>query len=485
MLERVAVDLAGRGDQEARALGLRQPERVVGAVGADLQRVQRQAQVVDRRGRRGEVVDEVDRLVDEVRLDDVDVHVHEALGVADVLDVRERARLEVVDADHAVAAREQLVAEVRSEESGAAGDQAGRHARQDTRRPPAARTVRRRCGCRRRRRGAAAVSSLHGDRPDPHATTTSDLTVAPIVGPDDPRRFTDSGIEIAELYTEADLPARARPRRARRRSPTRAACTARCTASRRGRCASTPATPRRRSPTSATATCSPRARPACRWPSTCRPSSAWTPTTRAASARSGRTGVAIDTIDDMRTAFDGIPLDQVSTSMTINAPAACLLLLYELVGEEQGVPSEQLRGTTQNDVLKEYIARGNYIYPPEPTMRLTTDLFQYCHERVPRWNTISISGYHFREKGCSAVQEVAFTLSSGHRLRAGGDRQGPRRRRLRAAPGVLLQRPQQRLPGGREVPRGAAHVGAHHDASASARRTRRRRCCASTRRPAA
>src|SRR5581483_9839156 len=127
----------------------------------------------------------------------------------------------------------------------------------------------------------------------------------------------------------------------------------------------------------------------------------------------GRTGVAIDTIDDMRTAFDGIPLDQLSTSMTINAPAACLLLLYELVGEEQGVPSEQLRGTTQNDVLKEYIARGNYIYPPDPTMRLTTDLFQYCHERVPRWNTISISGYHFREKGCSAVQEVAFTLSSG------------------------------------------------------------------------
>src|SRR5258708_30301865 len=127
----------------------------------------------------------------------------------------------------------------------------------------------------------------------------------------------------------------------------------------------------------------------------------------------GRTGVAIDRIDDMRTAFDGIPLEEVSTSMTINAPAACLLLLYELVGEEQGVPSEQLRGTTQNDVLKEYIARGNYIYPPEPTMRLTTDLFEYCHERVPRWNTISISGYHFREQGCSSVQEVAFTLCSG------------------------------------------------------------------------
>jgi methylmalonyl-CoA mutase, N-terminal domain len=127
----------------------------------------------------------------------------------------------------------------------------------------------------------------------------------------------------------------------------------------------------------------------------------------------GRTGVAIDSIDDMRTAFDGIPLDQVSTSMTINAPASVLLLLYQLVGEEQGVPSEQLRGTVQNDILKEYIARGNFIYPPKPSMRLTTDLFAYCREHVPKWNTVSISGYHFREKGCSAVQEVAFTLANG------------------------------------------------------------------------
>src|SRR5947199_733474 len=127
----------------------------------------------------------------------------------------------------------------------------------------------------------------------------------------------------------------------------------------------------------------------------------------------GRTGVAIDSIDDMRRVFDQIPLDQVSTSMTINAPAAVLLLLYELVGEEQGVPADQLRGTTQNDILKEYIARGNFIYPPEPAMRLTTDLFAYCRERVPKWNTISISGYHMREKGCSAVQEVGFTLANG------------------------------------------------------------------------
>jgi methylmalonyl-CoA mutase N-terminal domain/subunit len=126
----------------------------------------------------------------------------------------------------------------------------------------------------------------------------------------------------------------------------------------------------------------------------------------------GRTGVAIDTIDDMRRVFEGIPLDEVSTSMTINAPAACLLLLYELLGEEQGVDSKALEGTTQNDILKEYIARGNFIYPPEPAMRLTTDLFAYCHEKIPSWNTISISGYHMREKGCSAVQEVGFTLAN-------------------------------------------------------------------------
>jgi methylmalonyl-CoA mutase N-terminal domain/subunit len=126
----------------------------------------------------------------------------------------------------------------------------------------------------------------------------------------------------------------------------------------------------------------------------------------------GRTGVAIDTLEDMRICFDAIPLDEVSTSMTINAPAAILLLLYELVGEEQGVAPDQLRGTVQNDVLKEYVARGNYIYPPGPTMRLTTDIFAYCRENVPKWNTISISGYHIREKGCSAVQEVAFTLSN-------------------------------------------------------------------------
>jgi methylmalonyl-CoA mutase, N-terminal domain len=127
----------------------------------------------------------------------------------------------------------------------------------------------------------------------------------------------------------------------------------------------------------------------------------------------GRTGVAIDSIADMEVLLDSIPLNEVSTSMTINAPAALLLLLYELVAEGQGVSGDRLRGTVQNDVLKEYVARGNYIFPPRPTMRLTTDLFAYCAERLPRFNTISISGYHIREAGASAAQELAFTLANG------------------------------------------------------------------------
>jgi methylmalonyl-CoA mutase N-terminal domain/subunit len=127
----------------------------------------------------------------------------------------------------------------------------------------------------------------------------------------------------------------------------------------------------------------------------------------------GRTGVAIDSIADMEVLLGGIPLDEVSTSMTINAPAALLLLLYELVAEGQGVPGTALRGTVQNDILKEYVARGNYIFPPRPSMRLTTDLFAYCAERIPNWNTISISGYHIREAGSTAAQELAFTLANG------------------------------------------------------------------------
>src|SRR3954451_22408701 len=127
----------------------------------------------------------------------------------------------------------------------------------------------------------------------------------------------------------------------------------------------------------------------------------------------GRTGVAIDSLEDMRLLLAGIPLGEVSTSMTINAPASMLLLLYELVAAEQGVGPEALSGTVQNDILKEYIARGNYIFPARPSMRLTVDTFRYCTERLPRWNTISISGYHIREAGSTAAQELAFTLADG------------------------------------------------------------------------
>jgi methylmalonyl-CoA mutase N-terminal domain/subunit len=241
---------------------------------------------------------------------------------------------------------------------------------------------------------------------------TEHHTLAPIVGPEDPRRFTDSGIEIKPLYDESDVPENlelGEPgdfpyiRGVHREMYRKQLWTMRQYA---GYASAKESNERYRYLLSRGGTGLSMAfdlptqlgldsdNPRCE-------------------GEVGRTGVAIDTIDDMRTAFDQIPLDQVSTSMTINAPASVLLLLYELVGEEQGVPSDQLRGTVQNDVLKEYIARGNYIYPPEPTMRLTTDIFEYCRKHVPKWNTISISGYHFREKGCSAVQEVAFTLSSG------------------------------------------------------------------------
>jgi methylmalonyl-CoA mutase, N-terminal domain len=242
--------------------------------------------------------------------------------------------------------------------------------------------------------------------------SATDLSVAPVVGPDDPRRFTDSGIEVRTLYTRDDLPEDldlgrpgeypytrgVHPEMYRKR---------RWTMRQYAGYASAKESNERYKYLLANG-------------STGLSMAFDLPTQLGLDSddpRSlgevGRTGVAIDTLDDMRTAFDGIPLDEVSTSMTINAPAAVLLLLYELVAEEQGVASEQLRGTVQNDILKEYIARGNFIFPPEPSMRLTTDLFAYCRERIPKWNTCSISGYHYREKGCSAVQEVAFTLACG------------------------------------------------------------------------
>jgi len=132
-----------------------------------------------------------------------------------------------------------------------------------------------------------------------------------------------------------------------------------------------------------------------------------------ASGEVGKVGVAIDSLEDMRILFDQIPLDQVSTSMTINAPAAVLLLMYQLVAAENGVPGTAITGTIQNDVLKEYIARGTYIYPPQQSLRLITNIFEYCRAEIPKWNTISISGYHMAEAGATPVQEIAFTLADG------------------------------------------------------------------------
>jgi methylmalonyl-CoA mutase N-terminal domain/subunit len=239
-------------------------------------------------------------------------------------------------------------------------------------------------------------------------------TFAPVVGPDDPRRFTDSGIEIQPVYRESDLPADLAGSLA---EPGEFPYT-------RGVHAEMYRkqlwTIRQYAGYASARESNERYHYLLANGSTGLSMAFDLPTQLGLDSDDprclgevGRTGVAIDTIDDMRTAFNGIPLDKVSTSMTINAPAPVLLLLYELVAEEQGVSADALRGTTQNDILKEYMARGNFIYPPQGAIRLTTDLFAYCKENIPKWNTISISGYHFREKGASAVQEVAFTLANG------------------------------------------------------------------------
>jgi methylmalonyl-CoA mutase N-terminal domain/subunit len=240
-------------------------------------------------------------------------------------------------------------------------------------------------------------------------------TIAPIVGPDDPRRFTDSGIEVKSLYDESDV--RDRDQLEERLGepgsfPFTRGIHPDMYRSRRW-------TMRQYAGYASAKETNERFHYLINHGSTGLSMAFDLPTQLGRDSDDplcegevGRTGVAIDSIDDMRRVFDGIPLDEVTTSMTINAPAAVLLLLYELVGEEQGVDADKLGGTTQNDILKEYIARGNFIYPPEPAMRLTTDLFAYCADRIPKWNTISISGYHMREKGCSAVQEVAFTLAN-------------------------------------------------------------------------
>src|SRR5829696_2618705 len=239
-------------------------------------------------------------------------------------------------------------------------------------------------------------------------------TIAPVVGPDDERRFTDSGIEVERVYRDEDVaPALEERLGEPGEYPFTRGIHPDMYRSQRW-------TMRQYAGYATAAETNERFRYLIEHGSTGLSMAFDLPTQLGRDSDDplclgevGRTGVAIDSIEDMRRVFDEIPLDQVSTSMTINAPAAVLLLLYELVGEEQGVEAEQLRGTTQNDVLKEYIARGNFIYPPEPAMRLTTDLFAYCRERIPKWNTISISGYHMREKGCSAVQEVGFTLANG------------------------------------------------------------------------
>ncbi|MBA3437786.1 MAG: methylmalonyl-CoA mutase [Thermoleophilaceae bacterium] len=238
-------------------------------------------------------------------------------------------------------------------------------------------------------------------------------SIAPVVGPDDPRRFTDSGIEVKHLYTEDDVaPGLAERLGEPGEYPFTRGVHPEMYRSRRW-------TMRQYAGYASAKETNERFHYLIKHGSTGLSMAFDLPTQLGRDSDDplcegevGRTGVAIDTIDDMRRVFDGIPLDEVSTSMTINAPAAALLLLYELVGEEQGVEPQALTGTTQNDILKEYIARGNFIYPPEPAMRLTTDLFAYCREKVPKWNTISISGYHMREKGCSAVQEVGFTLAN-------------------------------------------------------------------------
>jgi methylmalonyl-CoA mutase N-terminal domain/subunit len=244
------------------------------------------------------------------------------------------------------------------------------------------------------------------------ASGEDDGTIAPVVGADDARRFTDSGIELAVVYSAGDVDQRAEEEVPGEFPYTRGI--------HREMYRARPWTMRQYAGYASARESNARYRYLLANGSTGLSMAFDLPTQLGldsddprALGEVGRTGVAIDTIDDMRTAFHSIPLDTVSTSMTINAPAGVLLCLYELVAAEQGVAPDKLRGTSQNDILKEYIARGNYIYPPGPSMRLTTDLFAYCNERIPRWNTISISGYHFREKGASAVQEVAFTLANG------------------------------------------------------------------------
>ena len=182
----------------------------------------------------------------------------------------------------------------------------------------------------------------------------------------------------------------------------------------------------------------------------------------AAEGEVGRVGVPISSLVDMQVLVDGLPLGDVSTSMTINATAPILLALYVAAAEDQGVTRDRISGTTQNDILKEYIARGTYIFPPRPSMRLVTDVFEFCAAELPKWNTISISGYHMREAGATAAQELAFTLADAIAYVDAARRARPRCGRVRRSTELLLRGLVRTLRRGRQVPGGSPDVGDHH-----------------------
>ncbi len=199
----------------------------------------------------------------------------------------------------------------------------------------------------------------------------------------------------------------------------------------------------------------------------------------------GREGVAVSTLDDVRALFDGIDLSDVTTSMTVNCTASVLLAMYLAVADEHGVPWSRLGGTIQNDMLKEFIAQKEWICPPEPSMRIVVDMIEFCAQHAPRWHPVSISGYHIREAGSTAVQELAFTLADGIAYVQAGVERGLAGGRLRAAPLVLLQ-PAQRFPRrDREAPRGAPHVGHLHARAVRRARTPVAGCSGRMRRPPA
>ena len=267
------------------------------------------------------------------------------------------------------------------------------------------------------------------------------------------------------------------------RSP--AASSRRCTGAGSGRCASTPASPPPRRPTGASATSSSRARPGLSVAFDLPTQMGYDSDAPEAEGEVGRVGVPISSLADMAVLLDGLPLGEVSTSMTINATAPILLALYVAAAEAQGVPRAAIGGTTQNDILKEYIARGTYIFPPRPSMRLVTDVFEFCATELPKWNTISISGYHMREAGRDRRPGARLHPGRRDRLCRRRRRARARRRRLRRPAVVLLRRLVRAVRGGRQVPGRPPDVGDDHARAASGRRTRARGSAASTSRPPA